>query len=851
MRFQILLTMRSLAANRLRFLLTTFSVVLGVSFVVASFVLTDGLLKTFDEIVEDANADVDAQIRFGSDFTEVEFTNLPFDESVVDTVAAVDGVDVVVPGYDSAAIVPVKADGEPIQTNGPPILSFSWSDSPLSALTIVEGRGPTGPGEFMLDETTADRDGFVVGETYDVIATEGQEPFTMVGITRFGEENAVGGAVLALFTLDEIQRLDQAEGLIRTIEVSAEPGLDPAVLITRLEAALPAELEAVSNSELVQEGQDDFSGIINIFGNILLAFALVAVFVSTFIISNTFNILLGQRVRQLALLRALGASARQIRANTLLESLIVGLLASAIGLGGGVLLAFGLRAVMDALGFGLPSIDVVLAPRTIIAALIVGVGVTLLASMSPAKRAASVPPIAAMRAGFRFGSGEGTRRTIIAIVLAVLGAASMGFGLFGGTSNTALLMMALGLGAVLVFVAVSMFSPLFSSPAAKALGAPLEHIPRSQITGHMARSNAARNNKRTASTAAGLMIGLALIAMATVVATSLKASFRDELGSTLTGDYLVTQDNGPGFSNQLAGQVAAMPEFETVSAVRYGTVRIDDDDKGMAATDLTVLTELLDVDVVAGDPVASAGTGFVLLTQEAADDHGVTVGDLLAVEFAATGRQNLEVGAIYDNEFLIGHYIIDLPMWDANFEARNDNVVSAKTAPGVDAAQAEAALAPLEQTFPHLNFESREAFSDRVEGQLDSLLIIINVFLALAIIIALLGITNTMALAVLERTQEIGLMRAIGMTRRQTRSLIRLEAGVVSLFGALLGVLVGLGFGWIAVIAIPDSIINQLAIPAGTLAIYVVIATIAGLLAASLPARRASRLNILDAIAQL
>ncbi len=852
MRFQMLLTLRSLAANKLRFLLTTFAVVLGVSFVVSSFVLTDGLLKTFDNIVEDANADVDAEIRSAGEFSEIEFADRPFSEELLDTVSAVDGVDDVLPILISGKVVPVTGAGEPVETIGSPILSFNWSDSSLSALTIVSGEAPDEPGEFAIDITTADRDDFIVGESYDIIAAGGREPFTLVGTTRFGEENALAGAVLSSFTLDELQRLDDSDGLLTYIDVSAEPGLDPDVLISRLDAAIPDGLEAVSGDQVTDEAQEDFGEIIGIFGNILLAFAIVAVFVSTFIISNTFNILLGQRVRQLALLRALGASSRQIRFNTLFESLLVGLVASGVGLGGGVLLAYGLRAVMDALGFSLPSIELVIASRTIIAALIVGVGVTLLASLSPAKRAATVPPIAAMRGGFRFGSGEGTRRTIIAIVLSVLGVISMGYGLFGGSDNTALLMVTLGLGAVLVFVAVSMFSPLFSSPSARFLGAPLERLPGgASITGHMARSNAARNNKRTASTAAGLMIGLSLIAMATVVATSLKDSFRAELGSTLAGDYLVTQETGAGFSNQLAGRVDALPEFETVSAVRDGIMRVDGDEKGVAGTDVTVLTELLEVGIIDGDPVTSASPEFLLLTQEAADDHGVGVGDTLEVEFAATGKQDLTVGAVYENEFLIGHYIIDMSGWDANFVAREDNVISARTAPGVDAAAAEAALAPLEATFPQLIFESRDEFSERVEGQLASLLVIINVFLGLAIIIALLGITNTMALSVLERTQEIGLMRAIGMTRRQTRSMIRLEAGVVSLFGALLGTLVGLAFGWVAVIAIPDSFIDRLSIPASTLAVYVVIAAIAGLIAASLPARRASKLNILEAIAQL
>jgi putative ABC transport system permease protein len=844
------LSLRNLTSNRLRFALTTFAVLLGVSFVVASFVLTDGLLKTFDNIVANANADVDAQVRARSDFDEVSSTDRPIDESLLAVVTAVEGVDQAEPGSQSGKIVPVKANGDPVETGGAPILSFNWTDSTLSPLTVVAGEAPDGPGEFAVDESTADRDNLVVGNTYDVIGIDGREPFTLVGHTRFGEGNALAGAVLMSFTLDELQRLDGTEGLIRWIDISADTDVTTEALLERLEAALPADIEAVGGDVVIAEGQDEFGDIVAIFGNILLAFALVAVFVSTFIIGNTFNILLGQRVRQLALLRALGASGPQVRFSAIFEALVIGVTASILGLGGGVALAYGLRSLMNVLGFGLPSIELVVSSRTIIAALVVGIGVTVMASLAPARRAASVPPVAAMRAGFRFGSGEGTRRTIIAIVLSVVGAALLGFGFFGDSGSTALVLGALGAGAVLMFVAVSMFAPLFASPSASFLGAPLEHVPGRQITGHMARENAARNNKRTAATAAGLMIGLALIAMATVVATSLKDSFRAELGSTLGADFLVNSSTDGNFSSRLAGEIKSLPEFGAVSAVRYGTMRIGGDNKGVAATDLAVLTELLDVDVSDGDPKTSASPGFVLLNRSKAEDHGVTVGDSLDVEFAATGQQILTVGAIYENSFLIGDYILDLSGWDQNFDTAEDNVISAKLAPGVELAAAEAALAPLEDSFPQLIFETRDEFRARVEGNLESLLVIINVFLGLAIVIALLGITNTMALSVLERTHEIGLMRAIGMTRSQTRSMIRFEAAVVSLFGALLGVLVGIAFGWLAVAAIPDSFIDRLAIPALTLIIYVIIATIAGLLAASFPARRAARLNILAAISQ-
>jgi putative ABC transport system permease protein len=845
MRAMLKLSIRSLTAHKLRFSLTTFAVVLGVSFVVASFVLTDGLTRTFDTIVEDANSEVDVEVRAKDEFAEVDLGDRSIDEGVLDIVQGVEGVREAIPITMSLKVIPLKPDGSTIETLAP-IFAFNWQDTQLDALELVDGRYP-GPGEFAIDETTADNEGFVIGETYDIVGINGREPFELVGTSRFGEENSLAGAVLTSFTLDEVQRLDGSEGQILFVDIAADD-VETDVLIDRLTEVLPTDVEAVTADVVMAEDKDDFAFFVDIIGNVVLAFALVAVFVSIFIISNTFNILLGQRVRELALLRALGASSRQVRFSAIVESLIVGVVASAVGIGGGVLLAVGLRGLMSVLGLKLPGIDIIIAPRTIVVALIVGIGVTVLASLTPARRAATVPPVAAMRAGFRFGSGEGTRRTIIAIVVSVFGIGFLAYGLFGG-AGTAVLLASLGVGAVLVFVAVSMFAPLFSSPSASFLGAPLEHIPGNRVTGHIARENASRNNKRTASTAAGLMIGLALIAMASVVAESLKASFTSELGSTMTADYVITADGDFGFSPELAAQIEAMPELDPVSAVRYGNMRIDGSSKQVVGTDLTVLTDLMAVQLQSGDPVASANPNSIIMTQEAADDNGVALGDQITVEFAAAGEQTLTVGAIYDNEFLVGHYMIDLSGWDTYFDSGDDSVISAAVAPGVDAAVADAALAPFENEFPQLNFETRDEFSDRLEGQLNSLLIIINVFLFLAILIALLGIVNTMALSVLERTHEIGLMRAVGMTRGQTRGMVVLEAGVVSLFGALLGIVVGLAFGWLAVLAIPASIINQLSIPTMTLVIYVILATLAGLVAALLPARRAARLNVLDAIA--
>lgn len=850
MRAMVMLSLRNMAKNKIRFGLTTFAVLLGVSFVVASFVLSDGLRSSLNSMVDTGFATTDAQVRAESDFDEIAFTDRQIDQSLADIVAGIDGVEEVYPNTDSLSVTPLGPDGQTLGSTMAPVVAVSWDSATIGALRLVDGEMP-GPGEFVLDQTTAERENMVIGETYEVIGIDGPESFELVGLNQFGEDGNLSDFGLASFTLTELQRLDGSEGLVRYIDIGAEPGVDVEQLALRIEGALPNGVEVIAHDALVSELQDELGDIIGVFGNVLLAFALVAVFVSTFIIGNTFNILLGQRVRQLSLLRALGASSRQVRFGAVFEALVIGVMASILGLGGGVALAIGLRAIMDVMGLSLPSIDLIIGVRTIVLALVVGIGVTLVASLAPARRAAGISPMAGIRAGFRFGSGEGTRRTIIAIVLAVIGGAGILYGLFGGADDTTVLLSILGLGAVCAFVSVSMFSPLFSSPSASLLGWPLEHLPGNRITGHMARKNASKNNKRTASTAAGLMIGLALIAMASVVATSLKSSFRADMASTVISDYLVTASNQGSFSNRVGDRIAELPEFEQVSSVRFGNARVGDSTEAFSAVEVSLLEDLLDVGLLDGDPADAADANHILLQSEVAADLGVDVGESIAVEFARTGTMFLTVGGIYENSFLIGDYVIDLSAWEANFTDQNDATLSIRLADGVTSEQADAALAPLRADFPQLEFETNAEFQDRVEGQLDTLLIIINVFLGLAILIALLGITNTMALAVLERTREIGLMRAIGMTRRQTRSLIRLEAAVVSLFGAILGVLVGIAFGWIAVLAIPGDIIDRLTIPYVSLAIYVIIATLAGLLAASFPARRASRLNILDSISGL
>ncbi len=844
------LTLRGLLAHKIRFALTTFAVVLGVAFVTGAFVLTDGLRATFDDLVSEVTANIDVEVRGEVEFDDGTGVTPPVPVDVVDTIAAVEGVDRVagVVEANPGAVVPVAADGDAVQTLGPPILAFNWTGD-LGPTSVTAGEAPDAPGEFVLDETTADDEGFVVGDTYDVIVPTGRVEATLVGTISFGAENALAGAVLTQWETGQLQELLDREGLFDSIDVSARDGVVPQELATAVTAALPDGFEAVGSEEVVEEQAGDFDTVIDIFGNILLGFAGVSLFVSAFIINNTFTIVLGQRVRELALLRAVGAAAAQVRRSVLGEALVVGLLASVLGLAGGFGLAIAIRALLNGFGFGLPPVQFGLAPRTVIAAFVIGLGVTLASAIAPARKTTSIPPVAAMRDGFVLGAGEGTRRVIAGAVLLFVGLAAMAWGVFGDPEGFSLLVAVAG-GAVAVFVGVAMLSPLVASPVARVLGAALPRLPWLGPAGRLARENSARNSRRTAATASALMIGLALVAAATVLGTSLKQDFRDTLSSSVQADYFITDESFAGFSPELAASIEADPAFGAVTAFRFGRVRIDDDTKDVGAADLAELPQLIDVDVVEGDVADGAGGGGIALFTDPADDLGVGVGDTVPVAFADGRTEDLRVVAVYDDASILGNYTIDLATWDAHFPQNVDVFVAASLAADTDPAAARAGIDALAREFD-ATVEDRAEFQASQESQLDSLLAIINALLVFTILIALLGIVNTLALAVFERTREIGLLRAVGMSRRQARSMIRWEGAIVAAFGAILGTLVGVAFGWAAVRALPDSIVNTFAVPVPTLLGYIVVATLAALVAASIPAWRAGRLNVLDAISHL
>lgn len=840
------LSMRNLLAHKIRFVMTSFAVVLGVSFVVGSLVVTDTVRATFDTLFSEINEGVDLQARTTSAFSEDSFSGSrePMPAELVDTIASVDGVEAVEGGAGGIA-QPVAPDGEVVTTTGAPLLGVTWGETDaLTPVTLELGERPDEPGEIAFDQATFEDHDFSIGDEVDVLLAGGRETFTLVGTATFGDSNSLAGARLTLFEPSEGQRVFDREGLWDEIYISVSPDADIGTVRAAVTEVVPDDVEIITGDTVAEEGADAIGAFTDIFANVLLGFAAVALFVSAFYIYNTFSIILGQRIKELALLRALGASAAQIRQTVILEALLIGLVSSAIGIGLGMLTAMGLRGLLNAGGFGLPADSLVLKAPTVVAALVVGVGVTLGASVMPAWKAARVPPIAALRDGV--ASSSGSRRTRLAIggVMTGLGAVLLAYGLFIAEGTPALIT-GLGLGAVLVFLGIANLSPLFAGPVVGLLGAPVARF--FGESGQLARANATRNPFRTASTASALVIGLALVTMALVVGTSVKESFADATDQAVSADFVISEPSFNGFSPDLADQLAASEEFGAVAGVRFGRFKIDGNTRDIVASDPDG-AEVIDIDLLEGTSIAELGPTDILVHEDPAEDLGLAPGDTVEVEFARTGAQTFTVAGIHGDATFAGNYAISNEAWEANYTDALDQFVFATLADGVSPADAADTIAAVTEEFPQVDVEDRQEFLASQQAQIDQVLITVNVLLLLAVVIAVLGIGNTLALSVFERTRELGLLRAVGMSRRQTRRMIRWESAIVSLFGAVLGVAVGIAFGLAATVAMPNSFLTTIAIPSGFLVGLVALAVVAGLLAAIGPARRAARLDVLVAI---
>jgi putative ABC transport system permease protein len=838
-------TWKSLWAHKFRLALTALSVVLGVAFVAGTYVLTDTMNAGFDQLFQDATAGIDVQVRAEAAFVDLAGERGRIPEDLLETVRGVDGVALAegsVAGYAQF----VDKDGEAIAPMGPPTLGVSWPENDfLTAVALREGEKPTRDGQVAMDAGTAEQHGFRVGDTVRILFLGPPEDFEIVGIFGFGQADNLGGATAAAFDTETAQRVLGAEGEFDTIEVVAQEGVSPDELRDRLAPVLPKGVEAASAADVAEEQSDALKEGLGFFNTFLLVFAGISLFVGAFIIFNTFNILITQRTRELALLRAIGASGAQVMRSVMIESLMVGLFASIVGLGLGLLVAMGLQALLSALGIDLPSAGLQLQPRTVIVSVVVGVVVTFVSAIFPARRAARVAPIAALRAAETDQVTGVGRRAVLGVIFIAIGVGTMLVGLFADVPNA---IAYVGLGVALTFIGVAAFAPAIARPLSSWIGAPVRRL--RGVPGKLARENAMRNPKRTASTAAALMIGLALVATFAIMGASVKASTVKVLGDTYRADFTITSQNGFSlFSPEIAARLREREELGVVSEMRFGQWRDPETERVdfVIAVDPSTLDQVVSVDVTAGS-LADLSGNAVALDVEAAESAGVSVGDTFPMEFAKSGEVPMRVAAIYEPTQILGARVIGLDAYGEHFREQLDQSVLIETAPEFEAAEGRQAVEEVTQNFPGVVVQDQAEYLAQIEQQVDALLNLVYSLLFLAIFIALLGIVNTLALSVYERTRELGLLRALGLSRRQTRSMVRWESVLIAVLGGILGVILGLFFGWALVTALSDEGITELAIPGGTLIAYLVVAGIAGVLAAVGPARRAAKLDVLQAI---
>ncbi len=839
-------SLRSLLSHKLRLALTTVAVILGVSFVAGTFILTDTINATFTSIFATANAGVAVTVHghpiAGQSGGIGGSQNHPVPTSLLATVRAVPGVKDAVGNLFREGATLIGDNGKPIGGNGPPTFGANWiTDSNISPYRLRSGHAPEGPGDVVVDAGTASKNNLVVGQSLPIVFQGGvEEHFTITGIAGYGSSSNLAGATIALFTEATAERVLEGQNKYDSILVSAQSGVTDIELRERIAQALPSYAEAETGQQAAAAAEQSTESTISTFiGTPLLVFAFISLFVGCFLIINTFNILVAQRTRELALLRALGATRAQVMTSVLIEAALTGLVASILGFVVGILIA---KLLLSVFGSAATS-GVTLLPRTFIIAVLVGTIVTVIAATFPARRATRIAPVEALAQALPETQELPRRRIAIGTVIFALGCIALAVGLF--TSSSATLQL-IGAGFLGVFLGVALLAPLLVRPVATVLGWPVRHL--RGASGLLAGENARRNPRRTALTAAALMIGLALVTCVAVLTDSVRVSTNDAIEGAFHADFIVFAE-GPAFNTDAAQALRRNPALTDVTEVRTTSVLIGGSSQSISAIDPSNLSSVLSLSMVSGDAstIATADTAVVDATEaKAANLH---VGQVVRFNFPQGSTVRIRVGGIYNSNALVSGYIVSLATMQPNVPDQRDDIILANAAAGFSQGQAETALHQAVRSFPLLKAMSRSEYRTFVGASLDSFLNLITTLLAFAIIIAVLGIANTLALSVLERTREIGVLRALGMTRSQTRSMVRWESVIISLLGAVLGLTVGLGLGVVVAGSLHDLGINEIAVPGGNLILYAVAAGVFGVLAAIIPTFRASRIDILRAIA--
>ena len=807
-------TLKSIRGHKGRVVATALAVILGISFLAGTLIFTASVQRAFDDLFATVFETTDANVR-STETIDAGFgieLRSRIDDDLIETVAAVDGVEAV-EGFVQGTATVIGADGEPVGNpgQGPPTFGFSWGEDPeLNQFSLVDGRAPTGAGEMALDDTTASSAGLSVGDQVTVLTSVGSNTFELVGVARFGTSGSLGGATSALFELTEAQRVLDADGRLDGISVRAADGISQQEIVDRISTVLPDSTEAITGEAATEESQDAIAAGLSFFTIFLTAFAVIAIFVSIFVIYNTFSILVAQRTREFALFRALGASRDQVLGSVFIEALVIGIVGSLLGIGLGVVLSLGLRAMLDAFGIELPSGGLIVwddMPRIVIISMILGTVATVVSALFPAIRAARIAPVEAMRESQAETWQRNRTRFLIGLVITALGAVSIIYGLLAPEIQWA------GIGAGVMFIGVFVLGPSIARPVSRLLGAPIAQF-RGAI-GKLARDNSMRNPKRTARTAAALTIGVALVAGVTVLASSLAASIEDTIGEQFTGDFAVDSGAfgpGGGFSPALTAGLQDLPEVETAAGLRVGLGEIEGNGDFISVVDPTVAFELFDIGLIEGSPTTMTDDAIFLL-DDRAEEFGVGVGDAITARFLDGVERELTVGGIYTEPALAGNYSVSTGLYESTGAEQLDFATYVKLAEGVTIEEARTAITSVTDAYPNANVQDRAEYIEAQSGSLDQLLGLIYGLLGLAIIIAAFGIANTLRLSTIERTREIGLLRAVGMTRSQVQSTIRWEAVITALFGAALGVVLGLFFGYAIIYALRDQGVSSFNVP--------------------------------------
>jgi putative ABC transport system permease protein len=847
--------LKGLGGRKLRTALTMFAIILGVAMVSGTYVLTDTIDKAFSGIFQESYANTDvvisgktADISFQGDTTEPA----PIPEETLDQVRALPDVEAATGSIlDQTNTKLLTKEGKAVNTGGAPSFGFGIDpdEQAFNPLKLVEGTWPQAPGEVVLDSAAADEEGYKVGDTVKIATMKPVEGFKVVGLAQYGDVESLGTATFTVFTIPEAQRLLEREGQFDAISVAAKGGVTPQQLQREIRESLGSSVTVRTGDQQASKDLEsvEFTQFIRYF---LLSFAGIALFVGAFVIFNTFSITVAQRTREFATLRTIGASRRQLMQSVILEALVIGFVAALIGLFAGLGLAVGLNALFKALNLDLPTQGTVFATRTIVVSMLIGVIVTLVAGVFPALRATRVPPIAAVREGATLPKSRFSPFVpYLAIAIIALAVTLLGLAMFKDEMGTAPRLLAIAGGVLLLFTGVAMVSSHLVKPLASILGWPAQRV--GGAAGRLAKGNSMRNPGRTASTAAALMIGVALVTFIAVLANGMKASNRGAIEDQVKADYVITAQDG--FSPFVTGAADALddaPQSDLVTSVRSELGKVAGSAQYVTGIDPRTIDEAYVFEWEEGSNAVldTLGRNGVIVAKDFADQKNLEVGDNVKLLTPSAREASMVVRGIYKPPPffpLLGSASVSQAAFDSLYERPRNSFVFVNTAN--DSPATTAGLEQAVADFPDAKVQTREAWIDFQDSEFNQFLLLLYVLLALAVIVSVFGMINTLVLTVFERTRELGMLRAVGMTRRQVRRMVRHESVITALIGAALGLPLGVFLAALVTRALSQFEV-EFSIPGTQLAIFALVAVIVGIVAAIVPARRAAKLNVLRAL---